>query len=73
MGHHITLPAEPIDMMAGRFEAESIVKDLYAAYWLRGREDETALFLFQKAHQEFAAMADAMGYTITPKAAEATK
>lgn len=63
----ITLPAEAVAMLAGRHEAVLIAADLSAAYWTHGSDDSTALFLLNSAHERFAEMAEAMGYTITPK------
>lgn len=67
------LPATAVEVLAGRHEAEHIAGHLNAAYWLHSRDDATALFLLEKAHEEFAALADALGYTIAPKAAASTE
>ena len=64
-----SLPENAVAVLAGRFEAQEILQHLSAAFWLHGRDDHTALFLLNKAHENFAALADAMGYTIMPKAA----
>jgi hypothetical protein len=63
------LPATAVEVLAGHHQAEQISGHLNAAYWLHGRDDATALFLLEKAHDEFAALADALGYVIAPKPA----
>jgi hypothetical protein len=64
------LPQNASDILAGCHHADLIGKDLHAAYWLHGRADDAALYLFDKAHKEFAKMAREMGYSITPLVAE---
>ena len=64
----VTLPADAVAVLAGRHDAASLAEHLSAAYWLHGRDDGTALYLLREAHKHLADLADAMGYTITPKA-----
>jgi hypothetical protein len=61
------LPADAVAVLAGRCEGRSISEILTAAYWLCGRDNATALYLLAQAHDQFAQMADAMGYTIARK------
>lgn len=68
MSAPITLPAVATNVLAGRHEARMIAENLYTAYWLHGRDGSTALYLLEKAHDDLAKLADAMGYTLTPKA-----
>lgn len=67
------LPATTVEVLKGCHSAEQISQRLNAAYWLHGRDDATALFLLEKAHDEFDALADALGYTIAPKAPASTE
>lgn len=64
----VTLPAEGIAVGVAQVHAAGVTDSLLAAYWLQGRDDVAALFLLQCAHSSLAKLADAMGYTITPKA-----
>jgi len=64
----VTLPAEAVAVLAGRHDAANLAEHLTAAYWMHGRDDGTALYLLREAHSDLAKLADAMGYTITPKA-----
>lgn len=69
MTKHITLPTVATDILDGRGAANQIAADLNAAYWMHGRDNATALFLLRAAHDAFANLADALGYTIAPKEA----
>ena len=60
------LPSDKIEILSGNSEAADIVKNLHASYWLAGKDDETALFLYQLAHESLANLAGQMGYTLTP-------
>ena len=64
----ITLPDNAVDILAGKGAASDLSQNLHAAYWLVGRNDDTALYLLKAAHEGLASLADAMGYTLTPKA-----
>ena len=64
------LPKDAVSILAGRHEAGEIAAALNAAFWLHGRDEHTAMFLFCKAHEEFFKLAEAMGYAITPKEAK---
>ena len=64
----ITLPAEKIVLLQGREAANCIQQNLTAAYWLMGRDDDTAIYKLTAAHDDFAKLAAAMGYTIARKA-----
>ena len=68
----ITLPAEKIVFLQGREAANLIQQNLTAAYWLMGRDDDTAIYKMTAAHGDFAKLADAMGYTIARKVAPAS-
>ena len=63
-----SLPAEDIAVGVAQTHADGVTENLLAAYWLQGRDDGTALYLLREAHKHLADLADAMGYTITPKA-----
>jgi len=63
-----SLPAEDIAVGTAQTHADGVTDSLLAAYWLQGRDDVAALLLLQRAHSSLAKLADAMGYTITPKA-----
>lgn len=67
MIREITLPAEAKDMLAGGYEIGRMFQDIQAAYWLHGRDNSSALYLLRHVHETFEAVADALGYTITPK------
>ena len=66
-----TLPANAIALLAGRSHADAINVALNVAYWMHGRDDHCALHQLNWAHDQFAELALAMGYTITPIAASA--
>ena len=68
----ITLPAEKIVLIRGRESSNLIQQNLTAAYWLMGRDDHTAIYKLTAAHDDFAKLADAMGYTIARKEAPAS-
>lgn len=55
------------EMQAGRFHADQIVMHASAAYWLEGRDDETAAYLREQVHASFAKLADALGYDIAAR------
>ena len=64
----VSLPAEAVAIIDGHPNARALAEHLIAAYWMHGRNDGTALYLLREAHSDLAKVADAMGYTITPKA-----
>jgi hypothetical protein len=64
----VTLPKNAVDLLAGIGRGGDIAKALHTAYWLHGRDDGAALYHLRMAHQQFAALAEALGYEITPKA-----
>lgn len=63
---NIALPKTAIAVLAGQSEAANIATDLHSAFWLYGREDSTSLYLLTKEHENLAALAAAMGYSIAP-------
>lgn len=67
----ITVPASPLDILNGRYEATQIADCLHSAYWLAGRDDVAALKNLQWAHEYFARQAAAMGYRLVPLESEA--
>ena len=73
MSRPTTLPATAVEILAGQHEASYIAEHLIAAYWLHGRDNGTSLFILQDVHNHLADLADAMGYTLTPKVAEASE
>jgi hypothetical protein len=62
-----TLPAKAIDLLSGIGPALDISQALHVAYWMHGRDDGCALHHWDWAHEQLAALADALGYTIAPK------
>ena len=64
----IELPAEAVDILAGRSEALNIAEDLNAAYWLHGRDNGTSAFLLNVAHKMLHELASKMGYRLVPLA-----
>ena len=60
------LPADAATILDGRGNAVTLAQTLHTAFWMHSRDDGTALFLLNEAHREFAVLAAAMGYTITP-------
>jgi hypothetical protein len=66
------LPENPVELLNGRHEADRISANLNTAFWMHGRDDDTARFLLYEAHKEFAALAEALGYAITPIDAPST-
>jgi hypothetical protein len=69
----ITLPENAVDILSGKCAASDLSENLHAAYWLAGRDDDTALYLLKAAHGDLAKLADAMGYTLAPKEAAETQ
>lgn len=66
----IELPKNAVDILSGKTTAaHSIVENIAAAYWMHGRDNGAALFLWNSVHTDFAQLADALGYTITRKEA----
>lgn len=66
----IELPKNAVDIISGKTSAaHAIVENITAAYWMHGRDNDTALFLWNNVHTDFAQLADALGYTITRKEA----
>ncbi len=64
----IELPAEAVDILAGRSEARDIAEGLNAAYWLHGRDNGTSAFLLNVAHKSLHTLASEMGYRLVPLA-----
>jgi len=60
------LPSNQVEILNGVGDAMQIAKDLHAAYWLAGRDDGSALFLYRNTHESLASLARNMGYTLTP-------
>ena len=63
------LPATAAELLAAKGDGVAIDESLILAYWLFYRDGSAALFHFIKAHEQFAKLADALGYTIAPKEA----
>lgn len=61
------LPKNAVDLLAGIGRGDEIAKALHTAYWMHGRNNGTALHHWNWAHQKFAELAEALGYTIAPK------
>lgn len=65
----ISLPKDAVTVLDGRHAAQQISENIAVTYWMHGRDNETALFLWNSVHTDFAQLADALGYTITRKEA----
>ena len=62
------LPETRTDLLNGKGFAAQIVEGSAIAFWMAGRDDDTALFHLNAMHRNFAQLADVLGYDITPKA-----
>ena len=60
----LQLPEASIDLLNGRHQAQKIAESCAVAFWLHGRDDDTALFHMQAIHTEFAALAAQLGYSV---------
>lgn len=65
----IELPKNAVEILSGKTAAHHVTENIAAAYWMHGRDNDTALFLWNNVHTDFAQLADALGYTITRKEA----
>ena len=61
------LPKNAVDILRGKFTAHNVAENIAVAYWMHSRDNDTALFLWNIIHADFAQLADALGYTITRK------
>lgn len=61
------LPENAVTILKGQHAARQITDNIAAAYWMHGRDNDTALFLWNNVHTDFAQLADALGYTIARK------
>lgn len=59
-----TLPKNSTDLLNGHHNAQLIAEACSVAFWLHGRDDGSALFNMNKIHEQFAALADALGYDV---------
>jgi hypothetical protein len=73
MSRPTTLPETSVEILTGRNEARNLAESLTVAYWLHERDNDTALFMLHAAHDDLHELAEAMGYTLTPKVAEASE
>ena len=64
------LPENAVTILKGQHAARQITDNIAAAYWLHGRDDSAASHLLNTIHADFALLAAALGYTITPNADE---
>jgi hypothetical protein len=62
------LPYDKTELCAAGTYAGNVADRFNAAYWLADRDNETAKYLLRLAHDDFAKLAQAMGYAITPVA-----
>lgn len=60
------LPLDKTELVSAGTYAGNAAERLNAAYWLAGRDNETAKYLLRLAHDDFAKLAKAMGCAITP-------
>jgi hypothetical protein len=63
----IKLPEDKIKVLDGHHPAGQVAENLIVAYWLHTRDDSTALYHLKAAHESMRKLADALGYTLTPK------
>ena len=64
----IKLPEDTIKLLDGHHPAGQIAESLIVAYWLRNSHDDSAaLYHLKSAHESMHRLADALGYTLTPK------
>lgn len=61
----INLPSDKTDLCTARYHAASAAEHLFAAYWMAGRDGDTARYLLTHAHEQFARLAEVLGYTVT--------
>lgn len=66
----ISLPHDKTDLCAARFHAAAAAEHLFAAYWAAGRDDDTARYLLTHAHEQFAKLAEVLGYSVTRTAGD---
>jgi hypothetical protein len=64
---NIKLPEDKTKVLEGHHPAEQVAESLIVAYWLHTRDDGTALYHLKSAHESMHRLADALGYTLTPK------
>jgi len=57
-------PTDPT--LDAKYYAQQIVCAAHTAYWMQGRDDVTAEHLKRTVHEEFRALAAALGYTVQP-------
>ena len=62
----ISLPVEAVAVLAGRQTAFQIGETLHTAYWLHGRDSDTAHYMLNEAHKALHKLAAEMGYTLVP-------
>ena len=65
----ITLPADAVAVLAGRQTAFKIGETLHTAYWLHGRDSDTAHYMLNEAYKALHTLAAEMGYALVPVAA----
>lgn len=64
-----TIPAIATDCLNGRSAAAQIAESASIAYWMHGRDEGACAYHLNAMHEQFAELAAALGYTITPVAA----
>lgn len=64
-----TIPATATDCLNGLHHARQIAEAASIAFWMHGRDEGTCAYQLGVVHQQFAELAAALGYTITPIAA----
>ena len=67
----LTLPENPRDLMDWRNLATNIADSFVGAFWVEDRIGNAALDHLKNAHDNFAALAEALGYDLSRKAAPA--
>ena len=64
---NIKFPEDKTKVLEGQYPAQQIAESLAVAYWLHNRDNSTALYHLKAAHESMHRLADALGYTLTPK------
>jgi hypothetical protein len=64
---NIKFPEDKTKVLEGQYPAQQIAESLAVAYWLQDRDDGAAFYHLKAAHENMRKLADALGYTLTPK------
>lgn len=59
------LPQDLTDLVRADAHAQSVADALNVVYWTAGSDVGLAEFMLRRAHERFAELAEALGYTVT--------